>query len=84
MHRTTPQFWGRFNELDKDIQALARKNFELLKENPRHPSLQFKKESDFWSASIIVCWQSRITKTLFGYGLAAMQNMTNLFREILR
>jgi hypothetical protein len=31
MHRTTPQFWDRFDKLPQSVQELARKNFELLK-----------------------------------------------------
>ena len=52
MHRTTPQFWSRFERLPESIQGLARKNFELLKENPKHPSLHFKKVGRFWSARV--------------------------------
>lgn len=50
MHRTTAQFWDRFYQLPDDAQRLARKNFALLQENPRHPSLHFKKVGRFWSA----------------------------------
>lgn len=52
MHRTTPQFWERFYALPEPIQHLARKNFELLKANPRHPSLRFKKVGQYWSARV--------------------------------
>ena len=52
MHRTTPQFWKRFAALPEEIQQLARKNFELLKENPRHPSLHFKNVDGYWSVRI--------------------------------
>lgn len=52
MHRTTPQFWDRFERLPTAIQKLARKNFELLKANPAHPSLHFKKVGRFWSARV--------------------------------
>jgi mRNA-degrading endonuclease RelE of RelBE toxin-antitoxin system len=41
--RTTEDFRKRLSKLPKDIQERARKNFELWVENPRHPSLQFKK-----------------------------------------
>jgi len=34
------------------IQELARKNFNLLKADSRHPSLHFKKVGDFWSARV--------------------------------
>lgn len=52
MHRTTPEFWERFGALPNEIQDLARKNFELLKQNTGHPSLQFKKVGRFWSARV--------------------------------
>ena len=52
MHHTTPRFWDRFNKLPDQSQKLARKNFELLKQNPKHPSLHFKKVGQFWSARI--------------------------------
>ncbi|MBI3959612.1 MAG: hypothetical protein HY328_12455 [Chloroflexi bacterium] len=52
MHHTTPQFWGRFDRLPVAVQNLARKNFDLLKQNPAHPSLHFKRVGDFWSARV--------------------------------
>jgi hypothetical protein len=52
MHRTTPQFWNRFDKLPQSAQELARKNFELLKQNPQHPSLRFKKVGRYWSARV--------------------------------
>lgn len=52
MHRTTPQFWSHFYRLPDAVQDLARKNFDLLKQNPRHPSLHFKKVGRFWSARV--------------------------------
>jgi len=52
VHRTTPQFWDRFDALPKPVQQLARKNFALLKSNQAHPSLQFKKVGEYWSARV--------------------------------
>ena len=34
------------------VQNLARQNFQLLRTNPRHPSLHFKKVGKFWSARV--------------------------------
>ena len=34
------------------IRNLADKNFQLLKDNPAHPSLQFKKVGKVWSARV--------------------------------
>jgi hypothetical protein len=38
--------------LPQEVQALARRNFELLKQDPRHPSLHFKKVESRWSVRI--------------------------------
>ena len=37
-------FWRCYDELPGHVQRLARKNFELFKANPRHPSLGFQKK----------------------------------------
>ena len=50
MHRTTGRFWKCFHELPAAVQSVAEENFGLLKRNPRHPSLHFKKIGNFWSA----------------------------------
>ncbi len=42
-HRTTGSFWKRFELLPSHIQKAARKNYKLLRDNPDHPSLRFKK-----------------------------------------
>ncbi|MBK1724271.1 ParE family toxin-like protein [Thiocystis violacea] len=52
MHRTTNRFWNCFHALAARIQDLARKNYALLKENPHHPSLHFKKVGNLWSVRI--------------------------------
>jgi hypothetical protein len=52
MHRATPRFWECLEGLSEPVQAVARKNFELLKDNPNHPSLRFKKVGRFWSARV--------------------------------
>jgi hypothetical protein len=52
MHRTTDRFKEAFNALPDKVQKVAITNFELLKKNPRHPSLHFKKIGKFWSLRI--------------------------------
>ncbi len=49
MHRATDRFWRCFNTLSEAVQDVAKKNFDLLKHNPSHPSLHFKKVGNFWS-----------------------------------
>jgi len=58
MHRTTDRFWDSFERLPEGLQKLARENFELLKTNPLHPSLHFKKVGQFWSARIALNYRA--------------------------
>jgi hypothetical protein len=52
MHRTTTRFWKLFDVLPQKVQQTARRNFELLKVDPLHPSLHFKKVGNFWSIRV--------------------------------
>ena len=51
-HFATPDFWAAYRELPRAVQELADKNFALLAQNSRHPSLRLKKVGAFWSARI--------------------------------
>jgi hypothetical protein len=51
-HSASAEFWAAYEKLPRNIRVLADKNFALLKENPQHPSLHFKKVGRFWSARI--------------------------------
>lgn len=39
----TKNFISLFNKLPERVQKTARKNYSLWKDNPQHPSLEFKK-----------------------------------------
>ena len=51
-HFASPAFWDAYAKLPENVRALADKNYTLLKENPQHPSLHFKKVGRFWSVRI--------------------------------
>jgi len=51
-HFASPEFWEHYRQMPEAIRSLADKNFELLKANPRHPSVQLKKVGQFWSARV--------------------------------
>lgn len=51
-HFASPDFWDCYNRLPLSIQQLADKNFEILKNNPEHPSLHFKKVGKYWSVRV--------------------------------
>jgi hypothetical protein len=48
-HFTTVDFWTSYKKLPLAIQALADQNFNLLKIDPHHPSLHFKKTGKYRS-----------------------------------
>jgi hypothetical protein len=51
-HFADRRFWDAYNRLPQNTRLLADKNYALLKENPRHPSLQFKKVGLLWSVRV--------------------------------
>lgn len=54
-HRTLPRFWRHYRQLPQEVRDLADKNFELLKADPHHPSLHFKKvgkAKQLWSVRV--------------------------------
>lgn len=57
-HHASPQFWAGYDKLQENIRKLADKNFALLKENPQHPSLHFKKVGKYWSARINIHYRA--------------------------
>ncbi|ANL66760.1 hypothetical protein AMC82_CH03140 [Rhizobium phaseoli] len=42
-HHATASFWEAYDGLPEQIRKLADENFDLLKQDPRHPSLHFKR-----------------------------------------
>ncbi len=55
-HIRTDEFKKCYGKLPQPIQQSADKQFKLLKENPQHPSLQFRQLS-----SRSDCWYARVT-----------------------
>ncbi len=51
-HRANPKYWKFYEQLPEEIQKLSDANFELLKNDPRQPSLHFKKVGRMWSARV--------------------------------
>jgi hypothetical protein len=51
-HFATPDFWYCYRHLPDAIRALADKNFELLRNDPQHPSLRFKQIAAYYSARV--------------------------------
>lgn len=51
-HYATSNFWDCYNKLPEQVQKRADKSFDLLNNNPNHPSLYLKKIKDFWSVRV--------------------------------
>jgi hypothetical protein len=52
IHHANPSFWACYKKLPEYIRNLSDKNFELLKNDPRHPSLHFKQTGKYRSVRI--------------------------------
>lgn len=57
-HRATEDFWRLYDQLPSHIRATADQNFELLKSDPRHPSLHFKRIGDLRSVRVGIAWRA--------------------------
>jgi hypothetical protein len=51
-HRANPRFWDCYRKLPEDVRGLADESWRLLRRDPKHPSLHFKKIGRFWSARV--------------------------------
>jgi hypothetical protein len=51
-HYASSHFWSLYEKLPAEIRELADKNYELLKANSRHPSLQLKRIEELWSVRV--------------------------------
>jgi hypothetical protein len=52
IHFAAPSFWRCYEALPEPVRILADKQFQLLKTDPRHPSLHFKRVGRFHSARV--------------------------------
>ena len=51
-HHTTAGFWDCYSQLPEAVRRLADSNYELLRADPHHPSLHFKRVGRLWSARV--------------------------------
>ena len=74
-HHANPRFWRCYRALPAEIRELADRNYEILKSNPNHGSLHFKKIGALWSVRVGVHYRALATEseaTWCGSGLAHM------------
>jgi hypothetical protein len=58
-HFASPQFRRLYRQFPADVRDLADKNFQLLKADPKHPSLHFKKIDKLWSVRVGLHYRAR-------------------------
>jgi hypothetical protein len=51
-HHTTADFWECYALLPEAVRRLADGNYELLRADPHHPSLHFKRVGRLWSVRV--------------------------------
>jgi hypothetical protein len=51
-HFASPDFWDAYERLPEQVRVQADRNYRLLKIDPQHPSLHFKKVGRFWSVRV--------------------------------
>lgn len=71
-HHASTKFWTQYKALPADVRNRADKQFALLKQDPLHPSLQFKKigerhGQEIWSARVTLRHRALAIKRGTGY-----------------
>jgi hypothetical protein len=61
-HFASRSFWNAYKKLSPATRDLADRNYALLKENPQHPSLHFKKVGRYWSVRIGLRYRALATE----------------------
>lgn len=51
-HFASPQFWDCYSRLPPAVRQLADKCYELMKEDPQHPSIRLKKMGQYYAARV--------------------------------
>ncbi|MBI5569041.1 MAG: hypothetical protein HY914_03765 [Desulfomonile tiedjei] len=84
----TPDFVSCFRELPARIQRLARKNYKLWKENPSHPSVQFKlvgKRSPVYSIRVGIGWRAlglKVDDVIVWFWIGSHAEYLKLLRDV--
>lgn len=66
-HFASPKFWTAYEAHPFQTKRLADANYALLKRDPRHPSLQFKKVGRYWSVRVGLRYRALAMEVNEGY-----------------
>ncbi len=57
-HFASSSFWSAYDALPARIRKTADKSYELLKNDPKHTSLNFKQIGRLWSVRVVICYRA--------------------------
>ena len=61
-HHANPRFWQCYRGLPKEVRDLADRNYRILKADPSHGSLHFKKIGPLWSVRVGLHYRALATE----------------------
>jgi hypothetical protein len=61
-HFASRAFWDAYQRLPASVRTTADKNYDLLKTDPRHPSLHLKKVGEYWSVRVGLGYRALATE----------------------
>lgn len=61
-HFASSRFWRSYRALPNEVQQLADRCYALLKSNPAHRSLHFKKIGPYWSVRVGLHYRALATE----------------------
>ncbi len=61
-HHASPRFWRCYRGLPDEVRKLADRHYALLKTDPSHSSLHFKKIAMLWSARVGLHYRALATE----------------------
>ena len=61
-HHANPRFWRCYRGLPKEVRDLADRNYRLLRADPSHSSLHFKKIGALWSVRVGLHYRALATE----------------------
>lgn len=61
-HHANSRFWRCYQGLPKEVRELADRNYVLLKSDPSHSSLHFKKVGSAWSVRVGLHYRALATE----------------------
>ncbi|MEQ1718369.1 MAG: hypothetical protein ABL907_20700 [Hyphomicrobium sp.] len=66
-HQADCDFWAAYDALPGDVRKQADRAFALIKQDPKHPSLHFKKIGRRWSARVGIKYRALALETEDGF-----------------